>query len=932
MIYADVCVNTPLGRRTGAPLDALTGTFTYAVPHHLVGRVEPGHLVWTPFRGRRLQAVVLRLSDAAPSFETQEIISLVWAQPVLTAAQIALACWVSDYYVAPLIESLLLMLPVGLSQRGHNVLARTAKPASSDLTPNQSALLARIAQKEGDWAAVSEGLRGVTQRADLDPLIAEGLVSREVAFPSPPPRPKTDRQVRLLADAEVIARALPALGRGSKQADVLAWLTRANELAGTGAEAPTLKDVCAAVGCGEGPVKALAERGWVTIDRSPVKGRAIVSLALSGDAVTDARVALRGAEKHRAVLEALQGQGGAAWIGWVYAETGANLDTLRDLEAAGLVTVAEEMIWRDPLSGYDFALDRALELTEDQQRAWTVINQRIIAGAERVEAPLTDDGKVALRQAQGADGVFLLHGVTGSGKTEVYLRAIAEVLGRGQQAIVLVPEIALTPQTIRRFAARFPGRVTVWHSELAEGERFDVWRRVRTDHPAAQVVVGSRSALFLPFPRLGLIVLDEEHESSYKQERTPRYHARTAAVELGRLTGAPVILGSATPALETHFAARRGEICLLSLPQRIRTGEWTDASSTLPFPPAATLGDLPPVSIVDMRQELRAGNRSMFSRALAAGLRHVLQAGQQAILYLNRRGAATFVMCRDCGHVEACPRCAIPLTFHSEGEALVCHHCNRRYPAPTVCAECKGRRIRYFGAGTERVEETVRQEFPNARTLRWDRDVTGAKGSHDAILSKFTAHEADVLIGTQMIAKGLDLPLVTLVGVVAADTGLFLPDFRAAERTFQLLTQVAGRAGRSTLGGEVIVQTYHPDHYAVVAAGNHDYDAFYRQEMAFRRQQGYPPVRRLARLVYYSTQRAKAQVESTRMAEQLRAEITRLELADIDLIGPAPCFFSQQRGEFRWQIVVRGSDPAVLLRQSPPPLGWRLDIDPVDML
>ncbi len=472
----------------------------------------------------------------------------------------------------------------------------------------------------------------------------------------------------------------------------------------------------------------------------------------------------------------------------------------------------------------------------------------------------------------------------------------------------------------------------MWHSELADGERFDVWRRVRTDHPAAQVVVGSRSALFLPFPRLGLIVLDEEHESSYKQERTPRYHARTAAVELGRITAAPVILGSATPALETYFAARRGAISLLALPQRIWTGEWSDPSAALPFPQTATLGDLPPVSIIDMRQELRVGNRSMFSRALAAGLRHVLQAGQQAILYLNRRGAATFVMCRDCGHVEACPRCAVPLTFHSEGEALVCHHCNRRYPAPTICAECGGRRIRYFGAGTERVEEAVRLEFPNARTLRWDRDVTGAKGSHDAILSKFTAHEADVLIGTQMIAKGLDLPLVTLVGVVAADTGLFLPDFRAAERTFQLLTQVAGRAGRSVLGGEVIVQTYHPDHYAVVAASNHDYDAFYRQEMAFRRQQGYPPVRRLARLVCYNTQRAKAQAEATRLAEQLRGEIARLGLTDTDLIGPAPCFFSQQRGEYRWQIVVRSPDPTTLLRQAPPPLGWRLDIDPVDML
>ncbi len=684
----------------------------------------------------------------------------------------------------------------------------------------------------------------------------------------------------------------------------------------------TLDQVRSAIGCTEAPVKALAERGWAEIVRGEARLPAQVRLLLASDALLDAIVELRGARKHRAVLEALLTHEGPAWIGWVYAETGATLATLRDLEAAGLVTIAEEMIWRDPLAGHEFKLDQPPVLTEDQQRVW-----------KRVRECINESANQRARENTNAPFAILLHGVTGSGKTEIYLHAIAEVLARGQQAVVLVPEIALTPQTIRRFAARFPGKVTVWHSELGDGERFDVWRRVRTNHPAAQVVVGSRSALFLPFPDLGVIVLDEEHETSYKQERTPRYHARAVAVELARLCHAVVILGSATPALETYYAARRDEIELLTLPQRIRASEWSNSSAeaTVSIGPIVS-PDLPPVRIVDMRQELRVGNRSMFSRALSTGLRHILSAGQQAIIYLNRRGTASFVLCRDCGHVEICPRCATPLTLHGENEMLICHHCNRRYPAPTTCPNCAGRRIRHFGVGTERVEEAVRLEFPEARTLRWDRDVTGAKGSHDAILSKFVAHEADVLVGTQMIAKGLDLPLVTLVGVVAADTGLFLPDFRAVERTFQLLTQVAGRAGRSTLGGEVVVQTYHPDHYAIIAASNHDYEGFYRQEMVFRREQGYPPIRRLARLVYYHGQRPKAQAEAERLAQELQEAIGQSGLADTDLIGPAPCFFAKQRNEYRWQIVVRGPDPAALLRQVALPLGWRLDVDPADML
>lgn len=900
MFYADVCVNTPTG--AAAPGPVVTGgapvaqTFTYAVPAFLAGRLAAGHLVWIPFRSRRVQGVVLRVHDAAPDFQTRELISLVWARPVLTPAQLALANWISEQTLAPLIESLRLMLPAGLSQRGRTVFVRTAAPAPGGLSAKQAALLARVTQKPGDWSELIRDVKRVTQRDDLEPLIEMGLVARETEFPSPPPRPKTDRLVRLLVEPGGVRGALAGLGRVSKQAAALEWLAGSPP-----GEAVPLAKLLAGVPCERGTVQALAERGWVSLAQGSGREQpALVQLLLASDALAGVVDELRSIRKHRAVLSLLAGHGEPVWIGRIYAETDATRDTLRDLEAAGLVGLAEEMVWRDPLAGHQFALDTPPSLTADQERAWQVIGE--------------------------GSGPFLLHGVTGSGKTELYLRAIERALSQGKQAVVLVPEIALTPQTIRRFAARFPGKVTVWHSELSDGERFDVWRRVRAGGPAAgndvaQVVVGSRSALFLPYSDLGAIVVDEEHEPSYKQERTPRYHARAVALELGRLCGAAVILGSATPSLETYYAARRGDgLTLLSLPRRIKA-------------------ELPVVHIVDMRQELRMGNRSMFSRRLSDGLRQVLASGQQAMLYLNRRGSATCVLCRDCGYVAACQKCASPLTYHgdpNQGSAtnlgLVCHQCNRRYPVPALCPKCGSHRIRYFGVGTERVEEAVKLEFSNARTLRWDRDVTGAKGSHDAILEKFIAHEADILIGTQMIAKGLDLPLVTLVGVVAADTGLFLPDFRASERTFQLLTQVAGRAGRSALGGEVVVQTYHPEHYAILAASNHDYEGFYREEMGFRRQQMYPPLRRLARIVFYHGQRARAQAEAQAAADILHSEIAAHSLPDVDLMGPAPCFFARQRGEWRWQVVVRAPDPLALLQRITAGRGWRVDVDPVDLL
>jgi primosomal protein N' (replication factor Y) len=509
---------------------------------------------------------------------------------------------------------------------------------------------------------------------------------------------------------------------------------------------------------------------------------------------------------------------------------------------------------------------------------------------------------------------------------------------------VLVPEISLTAQTVRRFEARFPGRVAVMHSQLTLGQRYDTWERVRRGE--ADVVIGPRSALFAPVSRLGLIVLDEAHDGSYKQSEPlplPAYHAPDVAVELGRLSGAAVLLGSATPDLETYYRAAQGAYRLLELPHRIFRAAAHKAGAYAGSASQWVSAALPPVRIVDLRQELRMGNRSIFSLPLQEALRQSLSAGEQAILFLNRRGAASFVLCRDCGHVALCPNCHIPLTLHRpasgprprQGAAspegrLVCHHCNHREPAPSRCPNCQSRRIRHFGLGPERGEETLRQLFPEARLLRWDRD-TATGLDHERFLQAFVDHRADVLVGTQMIAKGLDLPLVTLVGVVSADTALYLPDYRSAERTFQLLTQVAGRAGRSQRGGRVIVQTYNPEHYAVQAASRHDYAGFYRQELAYRRQLGYPPFRRLVALRFSEVDPYRCRAEASRLGHWLSSEIRRLNLA-ADLIGPAPCFFSRLQGRYRWQIIVRTVDPAPLLSDVALPWGWSVDVDPISLL
>jgi len=687
-------------------------------------------------------------------------------------------------------------------------------------------------------------------------------------------------------------------------------------------------------------IEPLVRRG-IIIKRSvvtPAKAtpKQIQAVRLLTDQLPAALAQSRIAPRYTTIVEFLRRHANAVWISAVYAETGCTRADLQKLASAGIVALEAEEVWRDSLAGRAFEIAEPPKLTEEQERVWNEISVKLKVKSSKLKVQSSnlepETSNVEPETSNLEPQIFLLHGVTGSGKTEIYMRALAEIIAQGKQGIVLVPEISLTPQTIRRFGARFE-RIAVIHSRLGIGERYDTWRRCRDG--LVDVVIGARSALFAPLPNLGLIAMDEEHDASYKNMESPHYHAREVALELARRSGAVVILGDATPDVETYYRATRGEFTLLELPKRVmghRAVIESQRSAVGGQSSGARYLELPPVEIVDLRAELKAGNRSMFSRALQREMARVLAAREQVILFLNRRGNATFILCRDCGYVFKCRRCNNPMTYHSNDEQLICHHCNRRDRVPMKCPQCGSARIRYFGSGTEKVEAEIRALFPTARTLRWDWDVTRGKGSHEAILEKFTTRQADILIGTQMIAKGLDLPFVTLVGVVSADTMLNLPDFRAGERTFQLLTQVAGRAGRSPLGGKVIVQTYNPEHYAIVAAAAHDYRAFYEREIAFRREQGYPPFNRLIRLIYHHTNEKRAQEEAARWRGVLQTRLAQRGLPALDLIGPVPAFFRRMRGEYRYQIILRGLDPHALVADLALPLGWRVEVDPVSVL
>ncbi|MBC6125173.1 primosomal protein N' [Listeria welshimeri] len=538
-------------------------------------------------------------------------------------------------------------------------------------------------------------------------------------------------------------------------------------------------------------------------------------------------------------------------------QAGTTDTTIKKLADLNILTIQEKIISRDPYQNHQFEKSESLQLLPDQQTAcW-----KITAATEQE--------------------TFLIHGVTGSGKTEIYLQTIEAKLKEGKEAIVLVPEISLTPQMVERFKSRFGSEVAVLHSALSSGEKYDEWRKI--ERKEARVVVGARSAVFAPLENLGIIIIDEEHEASYKQEDNPRYHARDVAIWRANKYQCPVVLGSATPSLESFARAKKGVYTLIELPSRVNDRA------------------MPEVSVVDMREELRKENRTEFSTELLEKIKDRIAKKEQTVLMLNRRGYSSFVMCRDCGYVVECPNCDISLTYHQSSNQMKCHYCGHEERVPQKCPSCEGEHIRYFGTGTQKVEESLTKLIPEARVIRMDVDTTRTKGAHEKLLKSFRNHEADILLGTQMIAKGLDFPDITLVGVLNADTMLHLPDFRASERTFQLLTQVSGRAGRHERTGEVVVQSYNPEHYSIEFAKKHDFIGFYNHEMQLRKMGSYPPFYYLTMINVSDENEMKAIRTIQEMAQFLRGKLG----PDAVVLGPVPSTITRIKNKYRYQCIIK---------------------------
>ena len=597
--------------------------------------------------------------------------------------------------------------------------------------------------------------------------------------------------------------------------------------------------------------------------KNKVKTKRVIKKAMTNDALLSQREQLRknAVQKLRLVDFLLEIESEEFAI----AELMENFDIARsainDGEKQGWLVIDEREVYRDPYALRNFKPDTALELNKEQQQALDALTRSM-------------DHKQS--------DVFLLEGVTGSGKTEVYLQAIAHALEKNQTAIMLVPEISLTPQTVTRFKQRFGGDVAVLHSGLSQGEKYDEWRKI--ERKEARVVVGARSAIFAPLENIGLIVIDEEHEGSYKQDESPRYHAKDLAIWRGNYHQCPVLLGSATPSLEARARAQKNVYQLLTLQQR-----------------AVSKASLPDVQVIDMRESMKYAISQSFSPQLLEKLRERVSKKEQSVLMLNRRGYSSFVMCRDCGFVLPCPNCDISLTLHMDTKQMKCHYCGHEERIPYRCPVCDGDKIRYYGTGTQKIEEELNQILPEAKVIRMDVDTTRKKGSHEKLLNQFGNKEADILLGTQMIAKGLDFPNVTLVGVLNADTALNLPDFRSSEKTFQLLTQVSGRAGRGDLKGDVLIQTFNPMHYAIELAKAQDYETFYQQEMKVRHRGNYPPF-------FFTTQLVVSHEEEHLAAKKMYEIVAFLKQYTTDqaiILGPTPKSVARINKRYYYQTVIK---------------------------
>lgn len=816
MEMARVIVDVP-SKDTDRPFD-------YLIPEELRPWVEVGSRVGVPFGHRTLQGFVVSLHprpemDTAKMKPIQEVLDVM---PPLSPELIELGEWMKERYACRYISALQSMLPTALKGKAERYIS--------------------LGEPDAGLSDESGGLFGLLPESELEQEIIRFVGQRgEVSL---------HQLTRAFPDAAATIKALIGRGRLSEFQQIKDKLQK-----------KTMKAVELVVS---------SEEAHVALASFPAK-----------------------AQRQKEVLQYIVEMEDFLPISQkdLLQTLGVTAGTVKALADKGLITLEDVEVFRDPYRGRHFTPSAPLALTPEQQAVYRSIVRKL------------DERK---------HGAFLLHGVTGSGKTEIYLQTIQRCMDQERQAIVLVPEISLTPQMVERFKARFGDRVAVMHSRLSDGERYDEWRKIREGR--ASVVVGARSAVFAPFDRLGLIIMDEEHESSYKQEETPKYHARDVAIHRASLTGAAVILGSATPSLESYHAARS-------------QAQDDFAPHLLEMPSRALGNQLPAVQVVDMREELREGNRSMFSRSLHAAISARLERGEQTVLLLNRRGYSTFVMCRSCGYVAGCPECDISLTYHQKSNNLRCHYCGYAAQAPEVCPDCGSEHIRYFGTGTQRVEEELAKLFPGIRVIRMDVDTTTEKGSHEKLLKQFRDKKGDVLLGTQMVAKGLDFPDVTLVGVITADSALNLPDFRAAEKTFQLLTQVAGRAGRHQLPGEVVIQSYTPEHYSIIHASSHDYLSFVKDELKHRKALHYPPYCRLI-LVTLSHEQLPLLV---RLAENFAASIKsesdrrgwfgsldRFDASALDILGPVASPIPRLKNRYRFQCMIkwRGTMDAVSLVRS----------------